>query len=387
METKYNRRHPCWRGAFGIGLMIVTGIVTATPPSPGYTRFEETDASIQYSGAWVSVTASSYSGGAATHSNQINATAQLSFSGTAVQWIGERGPSTGMADVFLDGIKVTTINTASKQPADQAVLYAVSGLTRASHSLTIQVKKASNPPPGQLEGIWVDAFDVLPISSDIAPPTASVTAPSNGATISGTITVSADASDNVGVTSVRFELGNAPLGVALTQPPYSISWDSTGVSNGSHTLLAVARDAAGNIGTSQPVSVNVSNGVTRIEQDDPAVSYTGVWVTATDPTVSGGTAAESNQTNATATLTFKGTGVTWISYLCTCTAGLSDVYVDGVFMGQVDTYSATTTPQAPVFTASGLPEGTHTLKILITGQYDRQGGSAYVVMDAFDVKP
>src|SRR5690242_9469181 len=123
METKYNRRHPCWRGAFGIGLMIVTGIVTAAPPSPGYTRFEETDASIQYSGAWVSVTASSYSGGAATHSNQINATAQLSFSGTAVQWIGERGPSTGMADVFLNGIKVTTINTASKQPADQAVLY------------------------------------------------------------------------------------------------------------------------------------------------------------------------------------------------------------------------------------------------------------------------
>ena len=103
--------------------------------------------------------------------------------------------------------------------------------------------------------------------------------------------------------------------------------------------------------------------------------------------MSGGTAGETNQANATATLTFNGTGATWISYLCTCTAGLSDVYVDGVYMGQVDTNSATTKPQAPVFTVSNLPEGTHALKILVTGQYDRAGNTAYVVVDAFDITP
>ncbi|MGE5624316.1 MAG: Ig-like domain-containing protein [Bacillota bacterium] len=365
---------------------MATGAIAAPPP-PGYTRVEETDAAVQYSGTWQSAADSSYSGGTATYSTQVGATAQLSFSGTAVQWIGERGPHTGQAQVFLDGIHVADVNTASKQTTSQAVLYVASGLTQASHTLTIQVKKIQSAPPGQLQGVWVDAFDVLPISTDTTPPTATLTAPTDGRTISGTVTVSANASDNVGVTSVQFELDNAPLGAPDTTAPYSISWSTTAVSNGSHTLVAVARDAAGNIGTSQPVTVTVNNSVTRIEQDNPAVAYTGVWVTASDPTVSGGTAAESNQANATVTLTFKGTGVTWIGYKCTCASGYADVSVDGGPATQVDGYSATTEPQAPMFTASNLLEGTHTLVITVTGQYDRQGDTAYVVVDAFDVTP
>lgn len=211
-------------------------------------------------------------------------------------------------------------------------------------------------------------------------------APQNGTTVSGAVNVSADASDNVGVTRVQFELDNASLGAALTAPPYAISWDTTTATNGMHTLVAVARDAAGNIGTSQPVSVTVSNsGTTRIEQDSPAVSYTGTWYTASDPTVSGGTAAESNQAGATATLTFNGTQVSWIGYRCSCAAGIADVSVDGGGPTEVDTYSAVTQPQAVVYTSPTLPAGTHTLSITVTGEYDPAGNTAYVVVDAFDV--
>lgn len=356
----------------------------ASSPPPGYTRIEQDATAVSYAGSWNNISSPAYSGGNAADSVDTGAEAQLNFSGTAVQWVGFSASSTGMADVFLDGIQVATVNTALQQNTPQVVLYAVSGLTPAAHILTIRVKKpGKGPRPG---GIWVDAFDVLPLSSDTTPPTATLMAPQNGTTVSGAVNVSADASDNVGVTRVQFELDNASLGAALTAPPYAISWDTTTATNGMHTLVAVARDAAGNIGTSQPVSVTVSNsGTTRIEQDSPAVSYTGTWYTASDPTVSGGTAAESNQAGATATLTFNSTQVSWIGYRCSCAAGIADVSVDGGGPTEVDTYSAVTQPQAVVYTNPTLPAGTHTLSITVTGEYDPAGNTAYVVVDAFDV--
>jgi hypothetical protein len=89
----------------------------------------------------------------------------------------------------------------------------------------------------------------------------SITSPTSGATVSSTITISATASDNVGVAGVQFKLDGANLGAEVTTAPYSISWNTTTTSNGSHTLTAVARDAAGNTGTSAAVTVTVSNGV------------------------------------------------------------------------------------------------------------------------------
>lgn len=95
---------------------------------------------------------------------------------------------------------------------------------------------------------------------DTTPPTVSITAPANGSTVSGTATtVSANASDNVGVTGVQFKLDGANLNTEDTTSPYSISWNTTTATNGSHTLTAVARDAAGNTTTSTGVSVTVSN--------------------------------------------------------------------------------------------------------------------------------
>src|SRR5437773_12490385 len=83
--------------------------------------------------------------------------------------------------------------------------------------------------------------------------------PGGGATVSGTTAVSASASDNVGVVGVQFLLDGAALGAEDTTSPYSVSWSTTNSSNGSHTLTATARDAAGNRTTSAGVTVTVSN--------------------------------------------------------------------------------------------------------------------------------
>src|SRR5207245_1644162 len=90
----------------------------------------------------------------------------------------------------------------------------------------------------------------------------SITSPVSGATVGGTTSVTANASDNVGVVGVQFLLDGANLGVEDAAAPYSVSWNTTTASNGSHTLTAVARDAAGNRTTSAPVTVTVFNDTT-----------------------------------------------------------------------------------------------------------------------------
>ncbi|PYV40181.1 MAG: hypothetical protein DMG06_20985, partial [Acidobacteria bacterium] len=104
----------------------------------------------------------------------------------------------------------------------------------------------------------VSAIDVA--GEGPTPPSVSITAPANGATVSGTVTVSASASDNVGVVGVQFKLDGANLGNEDTTAPYNMSWNTTTTPNGSHTLTGVARDAAGNKRTSSTITLTVSNG-------------------------------------------------------------------------------------------------------------------------------
>ncbi|HVV67334.1 MAG TPA: Ig-like domain-containing protein [Candidatus Saccharimonadales bacterium] len=94
---------------------------------------------------------------------------------------------------------------------------------------------------------------------DTTPPTVSITAPAKSASVSGSVTVSANANDDTGVAGVQFKLDGANLGSEDTTSPYSTTWDTTQATNGTHTLTAVARDAAGNTATSSTVTVTVNN--------------------------------------------------------------------------------------------------------------------------------
>jgi hypothetical protein len=95
---------------------------------------------------------------------------------------------------------------------------------------------------------------------DTTAPTVAISAPGAAAAIAGSVVVSATASDDVGVAGVQFKLNGVNLGAEVTAAPYSITWSSATAANGTHTLTAVARDAAGNMATSAELSVTVSNG-------------------------------------------------------------------------------------------------------------------------------
>jgi hypothetical protein len=94
---------------------------------------------------------------------------------------------------------------------------------------------------------------------DTTPPSVAIVTPGTGATISGTVTASAAASDDVRLAGVQFKLEGVDLGPESVNAPYVTSWNSARVANGTYSLTAVARDAAGNIATSTTVPVTVHN--------------------------------------------------------------------------------------------------------------------------------
>lgn len=99
------------------------------------------------------------------------------------------------------------------------------------------------------------------VPSDTTPPTVTLTAPQEGATVSGSVPLTATASDNVGVTKVEF-YDNSSLVATDTTSPYSATWDSTKATNGSHLITARAYDAAGNV-SSDSNTVTARNGDTQ----------------------------------------------------------------------------------------------------------------------------
>jgi hypothetical protein len=100
-----------------------------------------------------------------------------------------------------------------------------------------------------------------PVYGDVTPPTVALTAPANNATVSGAaVTVSATATDNVSVASVTFKLDGVTTIGTDSSNPYSVSWDSTATTDGTHTITAQSVDTAGNLSSIDTRTVTVSNG-------------------------------------------------------------------------------------------------------------------------------
>jgi hypothetical protein len=148
------------------------------------------------------------------------------------------------------------LDGANLGAADTSQPYAISWDTRtasnASHTLTAVARDAFGVD-------WTSNPVTVTVFNDTTPPSVSVTSPAASATVSGTITMTANASDNVGVVGVQFQVDGVNAGAEATSAPYSAPWNTLSAANGSHVVTAVARDAAGNRGTSAAVTVSVFN--------------------------------------------------------------------------------------------------------------------------------
>src|SRR6266545_3449235 len=92
---------------------------------------------------------------------------------------------------------------------------------------------------------WRTWWECEDCRTDSTPPAVSISSPHDGDVLSGSVLVTADATDNVRLGTVSIRVDGIEL-AALAAPPYSVAWDTRRVPNGIHELSALATDAVGN---------------------------------------------------------------------------------------------------------------------------------------------
>ena len=149
------------------------------------------------------------------------------------------------ADADGSVAKVEFYDGNTKLGEDTSSPYALSWTptTTGAHSLTAR----ATDNLGQLATSAAVVVTINAPGSDTQPPVATLTAPANLATgLAGVLAVTATATDNVGVTSVEFQVDGAQVGAALTAAPYAVNVNADAYASGQHVLRVRASDAAGN---------------------------------------------------------------------------------------------------------------------------------------------
>ncbi len=164
---------------------------------------------------------------------------------------------------FFDGATLLGSDTSSPYS------FAWTPTTAGSHTLTAH---ATDDSGATTTSAAVVVTVSTPIGPDTQAPIATLTAPANLATgLTGTLNLTATATDNVGVAGVEFQIDGILIGSEDTSAPYAASVDTSQYAAGQHVLRARARDAAGNLSAWSSATVrfggsaSVTQGFTKNE--------------------------------------------------------------------------------------------------------------------------
>jgi hypothetical protein len=381
---------------------------------------------VSFGGGWTSDTGTSraWSGGAAAVSATPGAQATFTFIGTEVRWVGLAGPQTGIARVSLDGSFQQEVDTYAPSEI-QGVVFTATTLAAGRHTLTIDVTGTRNAASTGAS-IVVDALDVRARIEESDPAVAlttdwrwdgidgtwSGTSPNTGNGLAAfTRTAGARATLSFTGTGASWIGLRAPWTgtarvlvdgaffsevdtYAATEQTQKVLFSVTGLADGAHTLAVEPTGLKNPSSIDSLVIVDAfdvalspsapSN--TRVQEMDPSTTYTAGWTQGTRFKFwSGETAAYSATSGAQATFTFTGTAVRWIGQRA-FGGGIARVQLDGVAMGQIDTFAPIQEEdQAVMYSATGLANASHTLTIEVTGQKNPSAQGAFIYVDAFDI--
>ena len=237
-------------GRNGTVTQLSTSANTTITPANGehfyYAKVTQNDGNILWSAPiWVTQTSSSDTVAPTVSSSETGSSGTITLSATASDNVGVTN-----VEFYVDGVMKGADNTS---PYSMTLNSAT--LTNGSHGLVAKAYDAA----GNVGTSTTTTFSVSNGTPDTTAPT--VSASESGT--SGTITLSATASDNVGVTNVEFYVDGVLKGADNTSP-YSMTLNSTTLTNGSHSLTAKAYDAAGNVATSSAASFSVNNAATQL---------------------------------------------------------------------------------------------------------------------------
>jgi hypothetical protein len=391
------------------------------PPATEPRRYEESHPAVSFGFGWNASGAGwfAWSGGGALETSLPGARASFSFSGTSVTWIGYRSGRSGIARVSVDGQSVAEVDLFARTDEVRAPILTLRGLAPGAHTLTVEATGLKNVEAvGNL--VQVDAFDVpAPALSHLqdTDPDLSYTGawgldPSGTAWSAGFAREAQAAGARATLafrgTSIAWRGYRGPdAGVARvyvdgafaaevdayapTHFVQDVVYAVAGLADGPHTFTIEATDQRHPEASGARIvldAFDVTAPGERHQETDPAASYQGEWTHGNrNRTWSEGTAAVASAAGASVSFSFTGTEVRWIGFRAART-GIANVYVDGLFVAEVDTYApAAEGYQDTVYTASALAPGAHTITVEATGRKHPEATSNYVVLDAFDVVP
>ncbi len=361
--------------------------VAKAPSHPGVGTYENEDANIVYTGTWTTWNDVRASGGSIRYSNDPAATATLTFYGRQVSLLFTRYTTRGNISITIDGGTPVLLNqygsTLTFQNRWDSPL-----MDAGTHTVVLR-------HPGGTKYIDLDA---LIVSSPETIPPAAVTLNASTGTSNGQVNLSwtAPGDDDMTGTATSYIVRYASAAID-TQAKWDAATDVTGEPTplvaGSAQSMTVSGLTPGQtyyfaLRTSDevPNMSALSNSPSAAAQspapvppgtyqnEDPNIAYTGTWTTWNDSRASGASTRYSNDTTASATLTFTGRQVSLLFTRYTSRGNVA-ITIDGGTPVLLNQYGAALSFQnrwdSPLMAA-----GTHTVK------FSHPGGTKYIDVDA-----
>jgi len=190
----------------------------------GRTAISDDDANpaIAYSAGWTHASDQSYTAGdyddTESFANVAGSSASFTFHSSAVRYVGVKGSNGGVADVYLDGNKVATVDTyAPGNKEYEQVLYHAAGLAPGAHTIKIVVTGQHDPASSDAF-VSVDGFDSFDEPADDYYPTVPQQ-PGTGITVDGR---------DSQLLVANFSFGDQRLVYSTSQLVTDGTWDADG---------------------------------------------------------------------------------------------------------------------------------------------------------------
>lgn len=100
---------------------------------------QESSARIDYDGTWARHAKNSFYGGAVRHANDTGDSASITFIGRQFAWVTTRGPNRGVAEVYVDGALVATIDLARARERTRLAVFTLGWGSSATHTVRIEI--------------------------------------------------------------------------------------------------------------------------------------------------------------------------------------------------------------------------------------------------------
>ncbi|NBD22944.1 S8 family serine peptidase [Paenibacillus glycinis] len=393
--------------------------------------YEDTDPALAYTGAWQSASDAGYSNGTLKRLN-AEGSVSFAFTGSEITWTGVKGPDQGIADAYIDGVKVASPSLYNKYKQMNQVLLKQS-VHNGAHTLTIEWT-GSQEPASVGSAINVDQLRVAnpaetftvkleenDVNFDFSSKWKRI---SNSSYSNGFAMASYEVGDEAVLTFtgtrgvlLASKLNSVTPLIAVTvddkpetekivnlngdkegKDTYQVPVFDTGeLQNGKHTIRIINVTDFIAIGQ-QPLQIDAlvvtkatkdeteNTTTVNIEDTNPNVKMTGIWQTNLSPQNSGKSSRYSNQTNSTVETSFRGSHIIVMGTKGP-NRGKAEIYIDGKLAtsSPVDLYSPSYRFQSSVFELTDLDNEMHTIKIVNTAEKNPKSSGNYLSFDVLKV--